>query len=290
MKLKLIGSILGVLVAVGLIGVGTIWAQAGGQITTLAGAVTNARVGGQTDTQPGGAVSSQDTVTGTRGLTNTARIAMCDQFMTALAGHLNVTVDVLAAAGKATAKDMIDQAVKDGRLTAEQATAAKTRIDQAQGNCAFGLGGFRGRGGPGGFPGGGPGFPGGPKGNPGGPRGGPKGNPAGPRGGKVITGTRGYTGTRAFDGATLTQVVANSPAAKAGLQVGDVILAIGGQNIDIQHPVDALIRAKKPGDAVDVKYQHGSETKTVSVTLGAQPNNAAIPYVGVQFEYRRSTS
>lgn len=268
MKLKLIGSILGVLAAIGLIGVGTIWAQSGGQITTLAEAVTNARVGGQTDTQPSGAPDSQSTV-----VTSTARTAMCDQFMQALAGHLGIKVETLAQAGKDTAKDMIDQAVKDGRLTAEQATAAKTRIDQAQGNCAFGLGEFRGRGFPGGFPGGGPGFPGKP---------GDK--HSGPRGSNVIT------GTRAFNGATLTQVVADSPAAKAGLQVGDVILAIGGQNIDAQHPVDALIRAKKPGDAVDVKFQHGSETKTVSVTLGAQPNNAAVPYVGVQFEYRRSAS
>lgn len=268
MKLKLIGSILGVLVALGLIGAGTLWAQSGGQITTLARAVTNAQVGGQTDSQPGDPPDAQGTV-----VTSTARAAMCDRFMQSLAGHLGVTVEKLAQAGKDTAKDMVDQAVKDGRLTADQATAAKQRIDQAQGNCAFGLGGFRGHG----FPRGGPGFPGkhddkhGDKHN-------------GPRGGNVIT------GTRTFNGATLTQVVADSPAAKAGLQVGDVILAIGGQNIDNQHPVDALIRAKKPGDAVDVKFQHGSETKTVGVTLGAQPNNAAAPYLGVQFEYRRSAS
>ncbi len=96
------------------------------------------------------------------------------------------------------------------------------------------------------------------------------------------------TGTQTINGATLTQVVTDSPAAKAGLQVGDVILAVGGQNIDMQHPLDMLIRQSKPGDKVELKIQHGSETKTVSVTLGAQPNNAAAPYLGIQFQYRRS--
>ena len=274
MKLKLIGSILGVLVAIGLIGAGTIWAKSGNPIGE-AGALVSAQVGGL----PGLGVEAQDNITRTTNVTRTAQIqAECDAFMTALAGHLGVGVDKLAQAGKDTAKDMIDLAVKNGRLTAEQATAAKTRIDQAQGNCAFGLGGFGGRGE---FPGG-KGIPGGPN-FPGG-AGRHGGKDGGPRGGNVIT------GTRAFDGATLTEVVAASPAAKAGLQVGDVILAIGGQNIDAAHPVDALIRAKKPGDAVDVKFQHGSETKTVSVTLGAQPNNATVPYLGVQFEYRRSKS
>jgi membrane-associated protease RseP (regulator of RpoE activity) len=259
MKLKVIGSIIGVLVAVGLIGAGTILAQ-----TAL-----------PTATPPSASTDSQGAV-----VTNTTGTALCDQYLQALAGHLGVTVEKLTQAGKDAAKDMIDLAVKNGRLTADQATAAKQRIDQAQGACG-GFGGF-GRG----FDGrGGPGFPGGP-----GFQGGPKNKQGGPRGGKVITGTRPFTGTRTFDGATLTQVVADSPAAKAGLQVGDIILAIGGQNIDNQHLLDALIRMKKPGDAVDVKYQHGSDTKTVSVTLGAQPNNAAVPYLGVQFEYRRSAS
>jgi len=281
MKLKLIGSLLGVLVAIGLIGAGTIWAKSNMPGETQSGALTSAQVGGQTNPLPGAPIDSQDAVTRTRNITATAQIqAQCTAFMTDLAGRLGVGVDKLTQATKDTAKAMIDRAVTDGKLTADQATAAKARIDAAQGNCVLGLGGF----GRGAFPGakGGPGFPGG-KGAPGGP-GFPGGRGPGPRGGNVIT------GTRSFDGATLTDVVANSPAAKAGLAVGDVILAIGGHYIDAQHPLNVLIAAKKPGDAVDVKYQHGSDTKTVSVTLGAQPNNAAVPYLGVQFQYRRSAS
>ena len=233
MKLKVLGIVVGVLATIGIIGVGTIWAQ-GGTPTPAAPAAPS---------------------------TNTS----CDQFMQALAQHLNVSVDKLTQAGKDAAKDLIDQAVKDGRLTPDQATQAKQRIDQAQGACAFGkFGGFE----HGGF-----GLP---------PFGGPKGFPRGPRPGQIIT------GTRAINGATLTQVVADSPAAKAGLQVGDIILAVGGQNVDAQHLLDMLIRSHKPGDAVEVKFQRGTNTQTANATLGAQPNNASVPYLGIQFEYKRS--
>lgn len=239
MKLKLLGITVGVLVAVVIIGAGTIWAQGGGQTPTPA-------------------APSAPT-------TNTA----CDQFMQALAGHLNVSVDTLTQATKAAAKDMVDQAVKDGRLTQDQANQAKQRIDQAQGSCGFGRFGAFGGIGHGRFGG----FP---------PSGAPNGQPRGPRSGRVIT------GTRSIDGATLTQVVADSPAAKAGLQAGDVIVAVGGQAVDVQHLLNVLIGQHKPGDTVEIKYQRGTNTQTVNVTLGAQPNNAAVPYLGVQFQYRRS--
>ncbi len=239
MKLKVLGIIVGALAALGLIGVGTIWAQGGTPTPTP---------------------------------NNPSAASACDQFNQALAQRLNVGVDKLTLAEKDASKDLIDQAVKSGKLTQDQANQAKQRIDQAQGNCGFGRP-FDGIGDHHGFPpfGGQP-----PAGAPG------RGLPNGPRNGQIISGTRSVAG------ATLTQVVADSPAAKAGLQVGDIILAVGGQTVDAQHLLDMLIRAHKPGDSLELKIQHGSDTKTVSLTLGAQPNNAALPYLGIQFEYRRS--
>src|SRR5258708_6656474 len=105
MKVKVIGVIAGVLAALGVIGAGTIWAQGGGPTPTP----------------------------------NTAASAACDQYLQSLATHLNTTVDNLKSAGKAAAKDMVAQALKDGKLTQDQATAANQRIEQAQGNC---FGGF----------------------------------------------------------------------------------------------------------------------------------------------------
>src|SRR5437867_9724682 len=100
MKLKVVGVIVGVVAALALIGAGTIWAQGGGA-------------------------------------TNQAATTACDQYLQSLAGHLNTTVDALKKAGKDAAKDMIAQAVKDGKLTQAQADAATQHIDSATGNCEF---------------------------------------------------------------------------------------------------------------------------------------------------------
>ena len=54
----------------------------------------------------------------------------CTQFRTSLAQHLGVTVDKLQQAFKDTAKEMIDQAVKNGKLTQQQADNMKSMIDK----------------------------------------------------------------------------------------------------------------------------------------------------------------
>lgn len=110
MKLKLIGVTVGVLLAVTIIGIGTLWAQGGGPTATPAPANPQA-----TPSAPN----------------------YCQQYMQSLAQHLGVSVDRLTQASKDAAKDMIDQAVKDGRLTQDQANTAKQRIDQMQGQCGF---------------------------------------------------------------------------------------------------------------------------------------------------------
>jgi membrane-associated protease RseP (regulator of RpoE activity) len=251
MKVKVVGVIVGVLAALAVIGVGTLWAQGGGPSPTP----------------------------------NTPTTTMCDQYLQSLATHLNTTVDNLKAAGKAAAKDMVAQALKDGKLTQDQANTLNQRIDQANGNCFGGFGFGRGFFGFPWFRN----FPGPKNQNPNNGQQPNNPNPNGPRRGFPRPG-QGVTPTVAISGATLTDVVADSPAAKAGLQKGDIIVSVGGQAIDQQHLFDALIRAHKPGDAVEFKYQRGSTTNTVTITLGAQPNNASTPYLGVQFVYRRGAT
>jgi S1-C subfamily serine protease len=89
-----------------------------------------------------------------------------------------------------------------------------------------------------------------------------------------------------FQGVQVIEVVKDSPAEKAGIQVGDVILAVDAQNVDTTHPLDQLIGAKKPNDTVQLKIQRGTDTKTISVTLGANPNNASTAYLGIRFAPR----
>ena len=69
-------------------------------------------------------------------------------------------------------------------------------------------------------------------------------------------------------GVRLTGVRAESPADKAGLKAGDIIVEFAGKPVnDLYGYTDALY-AQKPGDSVDVVVLRGGERVTVKVTLG----------------------
>ena len=72
---------------------------------------------------------------------------------------------------------------------------------------------------------------------------------------------------------TLEAVIANGPAEAAGIKDGDVITKIGGQLIDTEHPLDLVLASFAPGQTVDLEIIRGSQTLTVSVTLGTRPDD-----------------
>ncbi len=72
-------------------------------------------------------------------------------------------------------------------------------------------------------------------------------------------------------GAAVVDVGPGTPAASAGLQVGDVIVAIDGQQIADPDGLSTAIGAHKPGDRVTVTYQRGGARRTAQVTLGTRP-------------------
>jgi putative serine protease PepD len=76
-------------------------------------------------------------------------------------------------------------------------------------------------------------------------------------------------------GARITQVVDGSPAAKAGLKVGDVITAFDGKTTTSADDLTAAVTGAKSGDTVTVTVKRGGTTKHVSVQLGVQPTSAS---------------
>lgn len=68
-------------------------------------------------------------------------------------------------------------------------------------------------------------------------------------------------------------VLADGPAAKAGLQEGDVITKVEGTAIDEKTSLVSLLGKHKPGDTVTLTVVRGEDTKTIDVTLEANPGS-----------------
>lgn len=69
-------------------------------------------------------------------------------------------------------------------------------------------------------------------------------------------------------GALIVSIVANSPAANAGLQSGDVIVQIGNTPIIDVSTISSVLVNDTPGTVVPVHVYRGSQQLTVQVTLG----------------------
>jgi putative serine protease PepD len=81
-------------------------------------------------------------------------------------------------------------------------------------------------------------------------------------------GTTQSTGTT---GAGIGSVTAGSPAASAGLKAGDVVTAIDGKKITGSSDLVAAIAGRAPGDRIQLTVRRGSNTLTLTATLGTQP-------------------
>ncbi len=83
--------------------------------------------------------------------------------------------------------------------------------------------------------------------------------------------------------ALITEVVANSPADKAGLRRGDIILAVDGQRLTPEYSLVEALSAYKPGDKVTLTVWERGRRRDFTVTLGPHPDDASRPYLGVRY-------
>lgn len=62
-------------------------------------------------------------------------------------------------------------------------------------------------------------------------------------------------------------VVPGSPADKAGLRENDIIVEVDGQVIDSEHPLNALVQRRQPGDRITLTIIRQGKRQNVTVTL-----------------------
>lgn len=74
-------------------------------------------------------------------------------------------------------------------------------------------------------------------------------------------------------GALVAQVLQDGPAAKGGLQVGDVILSLNGQPIVMSADLPHLVGALKAGDKAELSVVREGERKMLAMTVGALPED-----------------
>ncbi|HWF15629.1 MAG TPA: trypsin-like peptidase domain-containing protein [Acidimicrobiales bacterium] len=87
----------------------------------------------------------------------------------------------------------------------------------------------------------------------------------------------GFTPT---SGAVVLSVVSGSPAAKAGLVQGDVIVTINGTNITSSEDLQKIVQNAKAGQTVSITYYVGNSKRTTSATLGSQAQSQQQPSTG----------
>jgi serine protease Do len=76
-------------------------------------------------------------------------------------------------------------------------------------------------------------------------------------------------GIEGRNGALVSQIRGeDSPAKKAGLEAGDVIVAFNGKPVDSSRDLTRQVADAAPGETVDVVYFRDGERKTTEVTLG----------------------
>jgi serine protease Do len=79
-------------------------------------------------------------------------------------------------------------------------------------------------------------------------------------------------GLKKAEGALVAEPQANGPAAKAGIESGDVITAVNGETVKDARELARTIGGFAPGAAVKLNVLHKGQDKVINLTLGQLPN------------------
>jgi photosystem II stability/assembly factor-like uncharacterized protein len=85
----------------------------------------------------------------------------------------------------------------------------------------------------------------------------------------------GISGENADVGARVTAIAENSPAAAAGLQVGDIIISVDGQTVHSNDELNEQVWKHKAGDKVQLEVSRDRESVKLELTFASYPDEPA---------------
>lgn len=95
----------------------------------------------------------------------------------------------------------------------------------------------------------------------------------------------GVTTEKADKGVEIQEITKESGASKAGLKKGDVITKIDGKDIDTPDQLSAAIKARKPGEKIDISYLRDDKEQKLTAELGRWKGARTFTTEGGQFKY-----
>jgi membrane-associated protease RseP (regulator of RpoE activity) len=90
--------------------------------------------------------------------------------------------------------------------------------------------------------------------------------------------------TQMMYGALITEVVPDSPAERAGMRSGDVVMAVEDRALDEDYTLVDAVTEYDPGDEIVLHVYRGGRMEAVQVTLGAHPElGDDVAWLGVAY-------
>jgi serine protease Do len=79
------------------------------------------------------------------------------------------------------------------------------------------------------------------------------------------------------EGVLVSRVVSNSPASRAGIRKGDILLSMNSRRVSSPSQLTDLIRSARAGQSVSIALMRSGERRTVNVQLAERPDNVGMP-------------
>jgi len=80
----------------------------------------------------------------------------------------------------------------------------------------------------------------------------------------------GINGVDRDDGVEVTKVIADGPAARAGVRIGDVVTALGERDVTQMAELLTVVRRHDPGEELTITVRRDDDMQTLAVTLGTK--------------------